>query len=369
MGAIAFGILFLIGFLLATIGSIIGIVDAFQVNIVWGLLALFVPFALLVFWIRFFRERKWARNSLFMSLGGTVAMLLGGLLGGASIANFAGRDDDSFDQFPSGEADIGEDDGFEDDGFDVDEGDDEAIVDGEEDDLFQSTDLPNLPSAAEIALAELLPSTDANERLKEIERDRSDPFAFVPIPPPSALAPPPPEDRPTPTGGNNAGGGTQGGGTQGGGQPAPSQAGGRSPRPTASGNNTSPGATSPGNGGVTQPDLLPIEPLPDLPEPAVVASQVQIFGVAETGGEMYAIVQAPGEPTSRYVRVGDRLSNGAVLVKRIETRPSSEPLVILEERGIEVALPVGATGGDPEGTTALQPPSTSSEIASLPSLF
>ena len=45
------------------------------------------------------------------------------------------------------------------------------------------------------ALAELLPSTDANERLKEVSSDRPDPYAFVPVPPPPAAAPPAPEDR------------------------------------------------------------------------------------------------------------------------------------------------------------------------------
>lgn len=129
--------------------------------------------------------------------------------------------------------------------------------------------------------------------------------------------------------------------------------------------------------GTTEPFVAPddafppLETLPPLPDPAVVASQVQIFGIAEMNGTVYAIVQAPNEPTSRYVREGDRLSNGAVLVKRIETRPSSEPLVVLEERGTEIALPVGAGGGDPDadGATeeaAVQPPQGSPEIAVLP---
>ena len=207
--------------------------------------------------------------------------------------------------------------------------------------LFEEAMLPGLPSAAEIALAELLPSTDPNERLKEVDNDRPDPYAFVPIPPPPSAAPPAPEDTPEANVEevDDANEGTNG------------------------------GAGEPESEAAEQPDgdFLPLEPLPALPEPAVVASQVQIFGIAQVRGEVYAIVLAPNEPTSRYVREGDRLANGTVLVKRIETRTSSEPLVVLEERGIEIALPVGAGGGEPEEpTAALQTPQSSPEIATLP---
>ncbi|MEM9002963.1 MAG: hypothetical protein AAGE59_05470 [Cyanobacteria bacterium P01_F01_bin.86] len=224
----------------------------------------------------------------------------------------------------------------------------DAVADNQEEGVepFQEAILPGLPSAAEIALAELLPSTDANERLKEVSSDRPDPYAFVPVPPPPAAAPPAPEDSPVLDDGQSS-------------EDAPQ------------GENGSDGSTFDEEPFATGEDDFPsLEPLPTLPEPVVVASQVQIFGIAEVQGEVYAIVQAPGEPTSRYVKVGDRLANGTVLVKRIETRPSSEPLVVLEERGTEIALPVGSGGGTPEdGTTALSPPSQSSpsEIAVLPS--
>jgi hypothetical protein len=53
------------------------------------------------------------------------------------------------------------------------------------------------------------------------------------------------------------------------------------------------------------------------------------------------IVRVPSEPTSRYVKVGQRLSNGQVLVKRVDLNSGGDPIVILEENGVEVAKSVG----------------------------
>ena len=53
-----------------------------------------------------------------------------------------------------------------------------------------------------------------------------------------------------------------------------------------------------------------------------------------------AIVRSPLEPSSRYVSPGQRIANGQVLVKRIEVR-GSEPVVVLEESGIEVVKFIG----------------------------
>jgi hypothetical protein len=80
--------------------------------------------------------------------------------------------------------------------------------------------------------------------------------------------------------------------------------------------------------------------------------------VIQIGNEPQAIVKAPNEATSRYVKVGQRLSQGQVLVKRIEMNDGSEPVVILEENGIEVAKMVGdrpippAQPGNQPGTPA-----------------
>ena len=186
---------------------------------------------------------------------------------------------------------------------------------------FEEPLLPGLPSAAEIASAELISSTSPSARLQQIERARQDPFALVAVPPPPTVAPPPA------AGGGGATPATAGGGT------APGQAGG---------------------GG------SPISPLPALPQ-ATNAEVVSVTGIVQINGERYAIVNAPGEPTSRYVRPGDRLSNGRILVKRIDTRPGSEPVLVLEENGVEVARPVGA--GAPSNSPVEEAPA-----ADLPSL-
>jgi len=61
------------------------------------------------------------------------------------------------------------------------------------------------------------------------------------------------------------------------------------------------------------------------------------------GNVTQIIVKAPNEDSSRYVRVGQRLSNGQVLVKRIELQ-GSEPVVVLEQFGIEVIKSIGKQG-------------------------
>ncbi|MEB3293118.1 MAG: hypothetical protein VKJ24_08150 [Synechococcales bacterium] len=92
-----------------------------------------------------------------------------------------------------------------------------------------------------------------------------------------------------------------------------------------------------------KPPLPPagIPPLPALPQP-VLAPAVEVTGVVNIGGNVQAIVKAPNEPTSRYVSVGQRLSNGQILVKRIILTPGTDPVVILEENGVEVARSLGA---------------------------
>jgi len=70
-----------------------------------------------------------------------------------------------------------------------------------------------------------------------------------------------------------------------------------------------------------------------------LAEAVQVSGVMTIGSENFAVVQTSAG--SQYVRVGLRVSNGRVLIKRIDLR-GSEPMVVLEENGIEVSRPVGS---------------------------
>ena len=87
---------------------------------------------------------------------------------------------------------------------------------------------------------------------------------------------------------------------------------------------------------------LGIPSLPPIPQPTL-ARQVEVTGVVKVGNTVQAIVKAPNEPTSRYVGVGQLLSNGQILVKRIEINTGSEPIVVLEENGIEVRVMVGSS--------------------------
>ena len=331
MGAVVFILLFFLGILISTIGGIIGIVDAFRVSALWGVLALLVPFALLIFCIKFWNQRKWARNSLIMSLIGLGTALLSiPLIGRLAMFTAGDTVDQELEDFTFEEAPTDPNAQFNtEDSVVGDPGEEEAQ-------LFEEAILPGLPTAAEIARAELLPSTDPNERIKEINSERADPYAIVTLPPPIPATPPAPETPPD-------------------GQPTDTA---NQPNANQGLDNVTPGE---GPGG----DGLPTDSLPELPEPTVIASQVEISGIAAVNGDTYVIVKAPGEPTSRYVKIGDRISNGTVLVKRIENRLGTSPIVILEERGEEIALPVGSNVGASQESAAIRP-NQGSPIATLP---
>jgi molybdopterin biosynthesis enzyme len=76
-----------------------------------------------------------------------------------------------------------------------------------------------------------------------------------------------------------------------------------------------------------------------LPNPTL-AKAITVTGIVQIGSSRQAIVRSPLEPSSRYVSPGQRIANGQVLVKRIEVR-GSEPVVVLEESGIEVVKFIG----------------------------
>ncbi|NJN85191.1 MAG: hypothetical protein HC881_01245 [Leptolyngbyaceae cyanobacterium SL_7_1] len=189
---------------------------------------------------------------------------------------------------------------------------------------------------------DLIPSNDANQRVRGVQRNRPDPFALVPtiasieIPEqtsaPARIAPAAPGsyNPPVPPGAvsfnpprvNSPQSGTSGG--QGPGQLAPI------------------------------PDLVPTTPVPPPPPQPTTARAVQVSGIVQIGNVPYAIVKAPNEPTSRYVRVGQSLSDGEVLVKRIVANQGAEPFVVLEQFGIEVVRSVGE-GGVPSAASPDSP--------------
>lgn len=105
---------------------------------------------------------------------------------------------------------------------------------------------------------------------------------------------------------------------------------------------------------VPNPTLVSV--LPPTPQPEL-ARVVAVTGVVMVGRDPQAIIKVPTEPTSRYVQAGDRLSSG-LLVKRIEMNEGSDPVVIFEQFGIEVARMVGEGAAAPTTVSsgAVPPP-------------
>lgn len=163
---------------------------------------------------------------------------------------------------------------------------------------------------------DLIPSTDPEARATEVERQRSDPFDLLPTTPTVEIPVEEPR-RPSRNSNNNNGSGN--------GNRTPAQPSG-------------PGSLAP------IPELVPSEPVPPPPPQPELARAVAVSGVVQLGNVPYAIVTAPNESHTRYVRAGQRLSNGEVLVKRIEMIPGVDPVVVFEQFGIEVSTVVGSGG-------------------------
>lgn len=192
---------------------------------------------------------------------------------------------------------------------------------------------PSTPSAA---IPGLIQSTNGNERARQVQasiaaRRGGDPFEALPTEIPRL---------PTPTPTN---------------VPSVRRLPPASPRPTSA---LRPGTllTPPKTPARTTPRPPAIATLPPLPS-ADLANGVEVTGVVRVGNTVQAIVRAPNEPTSRYVGIGQRLSNGQVLVKRIDLNAGADPIVILEQNGVEVPRVVGASAVQPQrpGETP-QPP-------------
>jgi hypothetical protein len=96
------------------------------------------------------------------------------------------------------------------------------------------------------------------------------------------------------------------------------------------------------------PPPIPVVPPPPPPPSTDLATGTEVSGVVKVGNETQVIVKVPNEPTSRYVKIGQRLSNGQVLVKRVDLKEGADPIVILEQNGVEVAKAVGEKPPSPE---------------------
>lgn len=133
--------------------------------------------------------------------------------------------------------------------------------------------------------------------------------------------------------------------------------------PSSSTSKKKDGADTPSSASTPTPEdkiaVAPFSPdLPTLPEPDQ-AKAVEVTGVIQVNGVTNAIVKVPNEP-ARYVKPGQRLSNGQVLVKRIEMSGGPVPIVILEQYGVEIARrvgdkPIGVPGeGSPTASLPMQ---------------
>lgn len=92
-----------------------------------------------------------------------------------------------------------------------------------------------------------------------------------------------------------------------------------------------------------------------------LAQKVVISGLYEANGSTKLIVQAPEENNSRYVEVGQYLSNGQILVKSIDRNHFPTPLVILEQSGIEISKAIGETPGDSKDRISTLPESSDNQ--------
>ncbi len=91
-----------------------------------------------------------------------------------------------------------------------------------------------------------------------------------------------------------------------------------------------------------RPAPVAVQPFVPPPPSTDLAQAMEVTGVLQVGNQTKVILKAPEEPTSRYVNVGQRVSNGEVLVKRVKFDTGGEPIVIFEQNGIEIAKSVGA---------------------------
>ena len=200
---------------------------------------------------------------------------------------------------------------------------------------FPNPTEPSQPKAS-TTVTGLIPWTNPENRIKEIAKGRQDPFALVvpqiqeikleqpdnggtnrTVPPVTPIPLPSPVPRSTIVGNQS------------------------SPDKSSNGNGTlilTPPNSSPSTPKISQPEFIP--DLPIIPQP-VLAQQVSVTGVIQVNGVTQAIIKAPNEKFSRYVKAGQYISNGEVLVKRIEVNSGPTPVIVLEQFGKEVSKRVG----------------------------
>lgn len=88
-------------------------------------------------------------------------------------------------------------------------------------------------------------------------------------------------------------------------------------------------------------DKKPIKPSLPKPPDTKLAHSILVSGVILVNQQAQAIIKLPDDSNSRYVQAGERLANG-VLVKRIEVNLCNNPVVVLEQFGVEVRKVISA---------------------------
>lgn len=71
------------------------------------------------------------------------------------------------------------------------------------------------------------------------------------------------------------------------------------------------------------------------------ANKIGVYGVVQVSGKNYAIVKLPDTSTPTLMAVGQKMYDGELVLKRVESRNRANPLVIFEEDGVEIARIVG----------------------------
>lgn len=209
---------------------------------------------------------------------------------------------------------------------------DGAVMTEELDDA--STALGDAPPTVE-PLPPLLPPTNPEQRAAQVASRRSDPFAplsTAPVILPTVPSAPRSPQQPIPTVPVAALPTVP---------PAPLSMVPVPLQPAASApvaQPTAPPSAAPPSTVATAPVPAPIAP----PVPAIRA--IEVSGVVQVGGQTSIIVQEPNGTSSRSARVGDRLANGQVLVKRIDVSSGYDPVVVLEQNGVEVTHSVSLLG-------------------------
>lgn len=201
---------------------------------------------------------------------------------------------------------------------------------------FSKPLVPPVPVTKTVPVPGLVQPTNATARLPQIASGRRDPFAAVvtspvvvpaasstasrPIPQvapvPRVIATAPVRPAPAPV------------------RPAPAPVIATAPLPQL----------QPGSSNFTTVPLPPPAAFPGAVPmaPTRAADVIEVTGVVQVGQKVSAIIKVPAESSSRYVSEGEYLAGG-ILVKRIELGTREEPLVVLEQNGVEIVKTVGSS--------------------------